>query len=84
MSKLLIFDGETLGITADVPDGGSVSVAVLDEAGNQLAAGEPISGTVIDGQVKWREGADLASLSGEQIRLRFELRNAKLYAFQIR
>ena len=82
MSKLLIFDGETLGITADVPDGGSVSVAVLDEAGNQLATCEPIRGTVTDGRVKWKGVSGLVSLSSGQIRLRFELREAKLYGFQ--
>ena len=36
----LTFDGTSVGITADVSDGGSVRVAILDEAGNQLASSQ--------------------------------------------
>ena len=83
-TRPLTFDGEIVGITADVLDGGSVRVEILDETGRQRAISEPVSATVTDCQVKWSKTQDLASLSGEQVLLRFELRNAKLYAFQIK
>ena len=79
----LTFDGTSVGITADVSDGGSVRVAILDKAGNQLASSEPIHLTVTDSRVKWEPSQDLANLRGKEIRLRFQLHNAKLYAFQI-
>ncbi|MDE0300761.1 MAG: hypothetical protein OXN17_19150 [Candidatus Poribacteria bacterium] len=82
-TEALAFDGESVGITADVRDGGSVRVAVLDDAGEQQAISEPIGGSVTDALVKWEGTRDLDQLRGAKIRLRFQLRDAKLYAFQI-
>ena len=79
----LSFDGTSVGITADVSDGGSVGVAILDKAGNQLINSQPIHSTVTDSRVKWEPSQDLANLRDKEIRLRFQLHNAKLYAFQI-
>ena len=83
-TEALAFDGETVGITADVRDGGEIRVAVLDEAGKRQAISEPIVGTVTDSPVKWAGSGDLDRLRGKKVRLRFQLRNAKLYAFRIR
>ena len=80
----LSFDGTSVGITADVWNDGSVSVAILDKVGNQLVNSEPIHATVTDFRVKWELNRDLGSLSEDQIRLKFQLHNAKLYAFQFR
>ena len=82
-TEALALDGNTVGITADVQDGGSVRVAILDEAGKQQAMSEPIGGTVTDFPVKWAGSGDLERLRDEKIRLKFQLRDAKLYAFQI-
>ena len=79
----LPFSGTSIGITADVWEGGSVLVELLDTAGNQRAISEPIRTTVTDSQVQWEAGQDLANLSGGEVRLRFQLRKAKLYAFQV-
>ena len=65
-TELLDFDGETLGVTADVDDGGSVQVEVVDAENARLAASQPITDTVTDGKV-WRgHGADggLEGLNG--------------------
>lgn len=78
----LAFNDTSIGITADVWDGGSVCVAILDKTGNQIASSEPIRTTVTDSQVEWETGQDLANLRDAQIRLRFQLDKAKLYAFQ--
>ena len=82
-TQLLTFDRPSVGITADVWEDGSVRVAVLDKAGSQRAVSKPIYTTGTDSTVEWEASQDLASLSGDQVRLRFQLRNAKLYAFQI-
>jgi hypothetical protein len=79
----LTFNNASIGITADVWESGSVLVKLLDTTGNQHAISKPIRTTVTDFQVQWETDQDLANLSGEQVRLRFQLRNTKLYAFQI-
>ncbi|HEX7380280.1 MAG TPA: hypothetical protein VF278_24405 [Pirellulales bacterium] len=61
--------------------GGAVRVAVLDTEGYSLDDCEPITGDVLDGVVRWRGGKSLAQLAGQTVRLRFELRAAKLYSF---
>ena len=78
----LTFDGVSIGITADVAEGGSVRVAVLDSAGNPLANSEPVHANVTNSDLQWTSQQDLANLRGRHIRLRFHLQNAKLYAFQ--
>ena len=82
-TQSLTFDGASVSITADVSDGGSVGVAILDKAGNQLINSQPIHSTVTDSRVKWEPSQDLANLRDKEIRLRFQLHNAKLYAFRI-
>ena len=79
----LSFDGTSVGITTDVSEGGSVGVAILDKAGNQLINSQPIHSTVTDSRVKWEPSQGLANLRDKEIRLRFQLHKAKLYAFQI-
>ena len=72
--------GKKLHVSADAA-GGSLRVAVLDAEGFGLDDCLPINANVTDGVVKWQGGRDLASLRGKPIRLKFELRRAKLYAF---
>jgi hypothetical protein len=81
--------GPELALNVDAR-GGDVSVEVLD------SSGEPIPGFTrdealiiqdLDGlrvQPRWDGRADLAGLVGRTVRLRFYMRKAKLYAFQIR
>ena len=73
-----------LGVTADVDDGGSIQVEVVDEEDKCSAASQPIGATVTDGKVAWESDGVLQGLSGRQARLRFRLHKAKLYGFQIR
>ena len=74
----------SLSITADVQDGGSVIVAVVDENGNERANSEPVGNTVTSGRITWQaDMKDLTSMSDGKARLKFALRNAKIYAFQL-
>ncbi len=63
-------------VSADVR--GSLRVSVVDEPGFADAV---VSGDVTDGEVKW-PGHDAATLRGKLVRLKFTLRDAKLYAFR--
>lgn len=63
-------------VSADVR--GSLRVSVLEDARFTDAV---ITGDVTNGEVKW-PGADVAALKGKMVRLKFTLRDAKLYAFR--
>ena len=82
-TKSITGDFTTLRITADVQDGGSVRVAVVDEQGKQLANGEPVKSTVTNGKIIGKGGWDGDAISGKKYRLRFELNDARLYSFQM-
>jgi len=73
--------GRKLQLCADVRDNGFVKVLLFDKNDKKLAESEPITKTVTDAEVKWREGFSVRSVKGKDIRLKFELKNAKLYSF---
>jgi len=73
--------GKKLRLSADVRQSGSIKVTVLDRQNKELAEGEPMTETVTDGEVPWKEGFSLDTLQGNEIRLQFELRDSKLYSF---
>ena len=76
--------GDTLQLSADVSENGSIKVTVLDEQKKELAEAEPITKTATDAVIRWKEGFSLDKLKGHEIRLRFELRDSKLYSFSFR
>ena len=39
-------------------------------------------GDTVDRTVTWKQGADVSSLAGKPVRLRFVLQDADLYAYQ--
>ena len=69
---------------------GEVITEVLDEAGRPIPGftrneAKPVRGR--DGlrlRPAWSAGKDLSSLGGQVVRLKFHLRNARLYAFQVK
>ena len=68
---------------------GLVRVGVLDAKGKALPEYsvekcDPIQGNYVHRIVTWGGKPDVSSLSGKPIRLRFEMRSAKLYAFQFK
>jgi hypothetical protein len=76
----LVATGEPLRLTADA-QGGSLRVAVLDHDGYALDDCPPIAADVTDGVVKWKGDKNLTALKGQTVRLSFESRGARLYAF---
>lgn len=87
VTKPIVFDGEELKINFETSAAGSIQVEIQD------AQGKPIAGFTLDEcpslfgnsteyTVEWKSKAKLSDLTGKAVRLRFELKDADLYAFR--
>ena len=72
----LSYAGQPLQISADVEKGGSLTVSILNDASQEIAAAQKISNSVTDAPLQLNNTID-----AKQIRLKFELQNATLYSF---
>jgi hypothetical protein len=72
------YSGPGLNISADVTEGGSIEVGILDRDGNVLSKAKTVSKTVNDGQLELGN-----RITANEIRLRFEWSNARLYSFSM-
>lgn len=83
----LVFDGKLLALNIKA-NHGAVRVAILEEDKNPIQGYTIDDFDTIDGindvriQANWRGNTDVNPLSGQHIRLLFELYNAKIYAMQ--
>jgi hypothetical protein len=79
--------GDRLELNFDGSAGGWARVEILGAAGKPIPgfteqqAGK-ITGNAVAKKVSWAGKDDLTSLKGMPVRLRFVMRDAKLYAFQ--
>ena len=83
----LVLDGGRLLVNARTQDGGSVAVEVMDGEGNvfpglSLSDCLPFSGDETAHEIRWRQSR-IEEMCRRVIRLRFVLREAKLYTFRI-
>ncbi|MBI2300636.1 MAG: hypothetical protein HYU66_17140 [Armatimonadetes bacterium] len=81
----LVPAGPELYVNLDAPQG-EARVEVLDAGGTPVpglsdAASLAVTGNAVRLQVHWAGGADLARVAGQPVRLRFRLKQARLYAF---
>lgn len=89
VTKPFALDGRTLHINAQTNDG-EIRAEILDAQANQALAGFgvadsiPVRGDQLDAALVWRHSADLHSLAGRTVRLRFLMRNASLYSYWLR
>jgi len=84
-TRPLVFEGSRLVLNINAR--GSAKVAILDEGGGALPGFDTgdcniIKADAIRHVVTFKGGSDLGRLAGRVIRLKFELRDAKLYAFE--
>jgi hypothetical protein len=85
----LRFTGRELRLNVNAA-GGAVRVAIQDESGRPLLAGfgadacDAITDDAVDSPVSWRGKAGLASISHRPVRLHFQGRGSKLFAFQFK
>jgi hypothetical protein len=87
VTRPLRFIGKKLAINYATTAGGSLRVEIQDAAGQPLpgfalADCHRLAGNSIEQTVSWAKGADLSSLAGQTVRLRFELREADLFSLQ--
>jgi hypothetical protein len=83
----LIFTGNTLRLNVAVRPGGFVRVGLLDNCGIPVSGRAvedclPLTGDGIALQVQWATGANISGRAGKPTKMRIEMQNASLYAFQ--
>jgi hypothetical protein len=83
----LSFTGNRLRLNTDVRGGGYVRVGLLDTGGDAINGRSvtdcvPITGDHVDALVGWKDGPDVSTQAGGVVRLRVEMKDASLFAFQ--
>ncbi len=84
-TRPLQFDGSRLFVNADCPDG-ELRAELLDEAGRvigpyTLENCQPIRSNTNLAQLKWNGASAVHPNGGKPVRVRFSLRNGRLYSF---
>ena len=87
VTKPIRFSGQTLTLNFASSVAGGVRVEMQDEAGRPIPGFAlddcaPVFGDAHERPVTWRSGSDLSALAGKPVRLRFEMRDAHLYAYR--
>ena len=83
VTKPLEFSGKDLHLNFETSAYGYIYVDVLDEAGNPIS-GESfeIYGNTIDRKISFADGTDFSAFANKPVRLRFRMRDAKLYSMK--
>ncbi len=88
VTKPIIFNGGCLALNAETSGAGGIRVEIQDPSGTPIPEYalddcRPIVCDSLRHIVRWQYvGADLRELAGQPVRLRFELADADLYAYQ--
>lgn len=80
LTRPLRATGRPVCLNADLR-GGSVRIELLDAQGNRLDEARPLKEDCNDRPLAWAGRTTLDDLAGKLVRLRFELRGARLYSF---
>jgi hypothetical protein len=76
--------GEELRLNFHARRDGFVKVEVVDQAGHALEDCDPLWGDRLDARVSWKGNTRLGRGRGETVTLRFRMRAAKLFGFEVR
>lgn len=84
VTKPIIFSGKDLHINFQTSAYGCIYVDVLDVDGNELSKKESfeIYGNTIDRKITFADGTDFSEFADKPVRLRFRLRDAKIYSMK--
>jgi len=87
LTKSVRFSGESLAINFSSSAAGGIRVEIQDADGRALPGYAlddcpPVFGDALDRVVAWKGGTDLTALVGQPVRLRFEMKDADLYAYR--
>ena len=85
ITKPLIFEGDKLLL--NVAAKGSVRVGILNLPGRAFSGFavkdcDPITTDSVRQVMTWKGNSDVGKLAGKAVRLRIEMQNAKLFAFE--
>ena len=85
-TRPMILGGDVLSLNV-VSDYGEVRVEILDEKGETLYGYSaqdciPVSVDCVEAEVAFRNRRSLSEISGRTVKLRFHLKNARLYSFR--
>jgi hypothetical protein len=86
-TKPLTFEGSGLEVNYDTSAAGSIRVEIQDRHGKPVSGYElrdcdPLIGDEVSRIVTWSSEADVASLAGKPIRLRFVMKDADLFSLR--
>ena len=89
VTKPIRFKGSKLALNFSSSAAGGVRVEIQDANGKAvpgfvLEDCSPVFGDSIERAVTWKNGGDVSSLVGKPVRLRFELKDADVFAYQFR
>jgi len=89
ITRPLVFKGNRLELNFASSAAGGIRVEIQDVNGKaidgfSLADCQPVFGDSVARTVNWKKGADVGQLAGTTIRLRFELKDANLYALRFK
>lgn len=87
LTKPLTFAGKQLTLNFATSAAGGIRVEIQDADGQPipgftLAESVETIGNEIEKTVRWKAGTDVSSLAGKPVRLRFVMKDAKLYSFR--
>jgi hypothetical protein len=87
LTPALCFEGEHLIVNADCGASGSLRVGLERPDGTSIpgfgtAESTPIQGNGVQLPVRWNPNPSLSQLSGQPIRIRFEIKGGSLFSFQ--
>jgi hypothetical protein len=78
ITKLISYKGGALKLTADVENGGSIEVSILNSDGELIATSKSITKTITDEMFQFN-----SEIKEEKISLKIEIIKAKVYSFCI-
>lgn len=86
ITRPIEFQGKRLVLNARTTDQGKIQVEILDADGKPIDGftvkdSAALNGDDVNATVSWANGADLTSLAGKPIRIRFILNDADLFSF---
>jgi len=83
-TQQLLLPGDTLHLNFQTSQAGYIRVAVEDVEGRRLDDCDPLIGDRVKAPVTWRGESSLKVGTGTPVVLRFRMRAARLYSFEIR
>lgn len=84
ITKPIIFTGKAINVNVKLNNGGSLIAEVLSKDGDKekvVLQSVPIVGDNVSSTLKWEDGKELSLFSGQEVVLRFRLKNGDLFSY---